>query len=70
MCEFVDEIIHMHNEENKEKTLWDVWLHRVYDKSFNDFVEGLEGGAAPTQEDAANIVSESQSILDAFKPAE
>jgi len=70
MCEFVDEIIRMHNEENKEKTLWDVWLHRVFDKSFNDFVEGLEGRAAPAEEDVANIVSETQSILDSFKPVE
>ena len=69
LYEFVDEVITMHNEEHKEKTMWDVWLHRVYDKSFNDFVESLEGsGTAPTQEETAAIVSDSQNMLNNFKP--
>lgn len=68
LCEFVDEVITMHNEEHKEKTMWDVWLHRVFDKSFNDFVNSLEGsGAAPNNEQTAAIVSESQSMLNNFK---
>ena len=68
LCEFVEEVITMHNEEHKEKTLWDVWLHRVFDKSFNDFVASLEGsGAAPTTEETAAIVSESKNMLNGFK---
>lgn len=59
----------MHNEEHKEKTMWDVWLHRVYDKTFNDFVDSLEGsGTAPTQEETAAIVSDSLNMLNNFKP--
>lgn len=68
LYEFVDEVIAMHNEEHKEKTMWDVWLHRVFDKSFNDFVDSLEGsGAAPTNEQTAAIVTESQNMLNNFK---
>jgi len=70
--DFIVELVNLHNEEYKEKTLWDIWLHRVFDKSYSDFVEGLEGQskAAPTKEEAASIVSESQNILGDFKPVE
>ena len=68
--EFVVEVINMHNEENKDKTLWDVWLHRVFDKSFADFTESLDQShkEAPTEEEVANIVNETRNILNAFSP--
>lgn len=70
--EFVSEVINLHNEEYKDKTLWDVWLHRVFDKSYNEFVDGLEGQskAAPTKEETASIIAETQNMLNNFKPAE
>lgn len=70
--EFVVEVINLHNEEYKDKSLWDVWLHRVFDKSYNEFVDGLEAQnkAAPTREETASIVSETQNMLNNFKPVE
>lgn len=70
--EFIVELVSMHNDEAEDKALWEVWLHRVFDKSYNDFVESIksQSKAAPTEEETAEIVSESQSILDHFKPVE
>ena len=71
LTEFVDELISIHNEEYKDKTLWDVWLHRVFDKSFAEFSQSIEtnSAAAPTQEEAANIVAETKNMLNGFSPA-
>lgn len=68
--EFVDAFIDTYNEEQEEKTLWEYWLHRVFDKSYDEF-RTLTGSneqhaEAPTQEDAQNIVSESKAILNNF----
>lgn len=69
--EFISEVVNLYNEEYKEKTLWEMWLHRVYDKSFAEFVETVEGTkkAAPTQEEVTNIVLETKAMLNGFAPA-
>ena len=69
---FIVELVSMHNEEAEDKALWEVWLQRVFDKSYNDFVEGIKSNskAAPTKDETVGIVSESQNILDHFKPVE
>ena len=70
--EFVNEVIDIHNEEYKDKTLWDIWLHRVFDKSFAEFSQSLETNntAAPSEEEVANIVVETKNMLNGFSPAQ
>ena len=72
LYEFVNKMIELHNEEEKDKTLWDVWVHRVFDKSFPEFMEALEckKEAAPTQEEVRNIVLETKTMLNGFVPVE
>jgi hypothetical protein len=74
LTEFVDGFIDTYNEEQEDKTLWELWLHRVFDKSFADFRATINGSGhhaeAPTQEDVKNIVSETKSILNNFVPTE
>ncbi len=66
--EFVGEVINIHNEETKDKTLWEIWLHRIFDKSFADFKDSLEPKheKAPTKEEVASIVDETRNILNGF----
>lgn len=67
--EFVMQLVEMHNDEMEDKSLWEVWLHKIFDKSFNDFRrEVTEKPAAPTQEDVKSIVQESKNILNGFVP--
>lgn len=68
MYEFVDEVITIHNEENKDKALWEVWLNRVHDKSFADFAQSLEPRKEAPQEEVVNIVMETRNILKSFTP--
>ena len=71
--EFVLELVHIHNEEMEDKTLWDIWLHRIFDKGFDEFKKSLGGRnekAAPTQEEVKSIAMDSKSILAGFVPDE
>ena len=34
---FVDEVLRMHNSEMEEKTSWEFFLHKVYNKTFAEF---------------------------------
>lgn len=74
LTEFVDGFIDTYNEEQEDKTLWEFWLHKVFDTSFADFRATISGNGhhaeAPTQEDVKNIVSETKSILNNFVPTE
>ena len=77
--EFVNEFVAINNEEteqqNKEqedKLLWDIWLHRIFDKSFAEFKNSLnqEEKAAPTPEELKSIAMDSKTILAGFVPDE
>jgi hypothetical protein len=72
LLEFVDKLIELHNDEEKDKVTWEVWLHRVFDKSFNEFKNALDDNhkAAPTQEEVKNIVVETKNMLNGFVPVE
>jgi hypothetical protein len=48
-CDFVEDFVDAINRETEEKNAenqwkvnFDVWLHRVFDKSFRDFMDGIE----------------------------
>ena len=71
--EFVCEFVQMHNEELEDKTLWEIWLHRIFDKSFAEWKTSLTGEnqkAAPTPEEIKSIAMDSKNILAGFVPDE
>ena len=70
--EFVCELVNIHNEEMEDKTLWDIWLHRIFDKGFDEFRKSVSGEktAAPTSEELKSTVMESKNILAGFVPDE
>ena len=68
--EFVDEIITLRNEEQEEKTLWEFYIHRVFDQSFRDWRNSLSTTTkeeVPTEEELVATVSGSMGILSDFK---
>ena len=70
---FVDEVLALYKEdkeEAREKILWELWLHRVYDKTFSEFVKSQDDDCAapPSQEETVEIVRESWKILNGFAP--
>ena len=70
LCEFVEGLVKRYNDEQREKALWEIWLHRVFDKSYPEFVESIDDEPEQaTPEQVRQIVAQSQSILDGFRPA-
>lgn len=68
--EFVGEIITMRNEEQEEKTLWEFYIHRVFDQSFRDWRNSLSTTTTeevPTEEELIATVTGSMGILADFK---
>ena len=68
--EFVWEFVDIYNKEQEEKTLWELWLHRVFDKPFDEFMKSVDKSnrTAPTQEDIKSTIEGSLSILKSFDP--
>ena len=63
LFEFVREIINIRNEEVKEESAWEVWLHKVFNQDWPEYLASLNDtsstNAAPTHEELQKTVSES-----------
>lgn len=70
LTEFIHEFLHIRNDEMEEKTMWEFWLYRVHDMSFNDFVKKAKTAAAEPEtledETIESIIADSQNILQGF----
>lgn len=55
------------NLEN-EKTLWEFYLHKVFDKSFEEFKNSISGQIMPAKEDVETTVKNSMDMLQNFNP--
>lgn len=69
--EFVTEIPGFRNEEEKEQTLWEFWLHRIHDRSFTEFWNEANGEETaddekPSDEAIRETVLTSKGIFDSF----
>lgn len=67
--EFVQELIQMHNEDIREKTLWEFYLHRVFDESYQAFKDSLpEEVHIPSNAELTETISHSADMLRDFVP--
>lgn len=65
---FVDEFFNLINEERKEKSQWEFFLHKVYDKSWSDFVNDIEQSENQTPVDLGATLVKSKNMLNNFTP--
>lgn len=71
--EFVAQFVKTINEEKEEKANWDVWLHKVYEGTYQDFLEGIKtskDNQNMTEETILETVQYSMNILNNFSPDE
>ena len=69
--DFVVNFIDTVNEEKDEESLWQFYLSRVYDVSFNNFKKDLEDrkkNRDMTERTMEAIIKESDNILENFNP--
>lgn len=68
--EFVNEF----NGIQTEELMWDVWLHKIFDQSFDDYKQGVmehaKNNVKPTKKQLETTIINSKSILDSFHPEE
>lgn len=77
-CAFVDDFIQTINREiedqNKEKEMqwhWELWLHRILDQSFSDYLDGIKTTQDNQQMSARTVettINESMKILQKLSP--
>lgn len=69
MCEFVGKLIEIKDDE----MIWDIWLHKVQDKSYEEFknlIYDMQQQNGLTKEQVETTVKESENILTNFNPNE
>lgn len=65
----LEEFVHEVNEIKNEERLWEVWLHRVFDKPYNEWKESLTPDTGELDKfDAELTVRNSFDILEGFIP--
>ena len=65
---FVNDFFNIVNEERKEKSQWEFFLHKVYDKSWNEFVNDIETSENQTPIDLGATLVKSKNMLSNFTP--
>lgn len=65
--EFVDSFMETVGKENEEKTQWEYYLHKVWDCSFADFVNGLKTDKQNQEMSKTTIETTVKNSLDILK---
>lgn len=71
LSEFVSEIMQIRNAEKDDQTLWEYFLHKVFDKSYADFLREAKNPAhseaAVSQDNLETTIKDSYNMLNDFK---
>ena len=62
--QFVNNLVEKVNREN----IYDVWLHRVFDKSFNDYYQEILDRMNQKEVDVTSAIKESIEVLNIIQP--
>ena len=69
--EFVIDFIKVTNQETEDSFTWEYFLHKVYDKSYQEFKEEIEinrENQELSEQDIETTVQHSMGILSSFNP--
>ena len=67
--DFVIEFINKINEEKDEQTMWEYYLHKIFDQSFEEFRASVKATNEKTDESVvADTVTKSFGMLKGFIP--
>lgn len=69
LSEFIGELVQIRNEELHEKAAWEFYLHKVFDKSFEEFMEANKPKEAEVFDDeyVETTKQKARDILKKFK---
>ena len=72
LCEFVIEVLEMHNKSVNDETLFDIWLHKDFENSYDEFRMLIKNPieSASQEVDFETTINDSRCILEDFNPLE
>ena len=65
---FIVDLFDIINREREEQTQWEFFLHKVYDKSWKDFVDELDMSNEQKTVDLGATLKKSKNMLKNFTP--
>ena len=72
LYEFINEFIKLQNQETESQTMWEFWLHKVFDMTYGEFLSKAQTTQTDihkhTQEELVGTVSKSMDIITGFSP--
>ena len=65
---YIDDFFDFINEERKEQSEWEFFLHKVYDQSWKDFCDYIERSENQKPIDLGATLNKSRDMLNNFTP--
>ena len=72
LAEFIDELGQLMWQEKADKQRWDFWLHRVFDMTFDEYVQlcedSMQQNESSEKNDIEATVKHSYEMMENFHP--
>ena len=68
LSEFIDDLFKFINEEREENTQWEFFLHKVYNKSWKEFIDEINVSNEQKEIDLGATLNKSKNMLKNFTP--
>ena len=68
LSDFIDDMFKFINEEKEEKTQWEFFLHKVYNKSWKEFIDEINTSNEQKEIDLGATLTKSKNMLKNFTP--
>ena len=68
LSEFIDDLFKFINEEREENTQWEFFLHKVYNKSWKEFIDEINVSNEQKEVDLGATLNKSKNMLKNFTP--
>ena len=68
LSDFIDDMFKFINEEQKNKTQWDFFLHKVYNKTWKEFIDEINISNEQKEVDLGATLRKSKDMLKNFTP--
>lgn len=65
---FIDGFVRIRNEEKNEQSAWEFYLHRIFDMTFDDFLEELKPVPKVTKSDLETTIKDNFEMMENFHP--
>ena len=66
--DFIYDMFKFINEEKEERTQWEFFLHKVYDKSWKEFIDEIHISNKQKEVDLGATLNKSKNMLKNFTP--